>query len=295
LKCKLVALRKLFLEREELQKQYKKENHTLQTKYEEIYKPIYDKRLKLVEGSIEVNPEDVATEAPKVNILDIKAVSYIEKGIPSFWCNSISNCYQFKPLINTNDKKILNHLKDIRVVYLENNNFSLQFHFDINEFFEHDILEKTFFINPITMIISKIVSTTIQWKNEDLNPTIEKKKKKLKKKNEIKTITKIEEIASFFNFFMNYEYDENKIKNTKKNEEDMDEDDEEEEEEDMLEVMEDEYDLGLFLKDDFIPFALEYYLGINPEEAEDDGEDEELDDEEEEDIPQKKSNKHSKK
>jgi len=244
-------------------------------KYEEMYKPLYDKRLKVVEGSEEVKGEDISAEASKVNISDLNA-SNSEKGIPDFWGLAISNCYQFKALINNNDRKVLLALRDIRVIYLENNSFTLVFYFDKNDFFDHDTLTKTYRISPQTGTIFKIESTEIQWKSEDINPTIEKKKKKMKKKNEIKTITKVEEVASFFNFFKSYEIKGNKTKEEKK----PTLEEEEEEEENEIDIIEDEYDLGLFVKDDFIPFAIEYYLGINPEEG-DDYEDEEIESEEE--------------
>jgi len=169
-------------------------------------------------------------------------------------------------------------LKDVRVIYLPDNNFTLIFYFTKNDYFDHESLTKTFKVNPATGYVNKIDSTEVQWKSEDLNPTIEKKKKKLKKKNEVKTVTKVEEVASFFNFFKNYEYDENKEKKEKKAE---DKDDEEEEEEDDQQIIDDEYDLGLFVKDDFIPYALEYYLDINPENDED-YEDEEIESDEDE-------------
>jgi hypothetical protein len=115
----------------------------------------------------------------KVQITDLNCTN-AEKGIPDFWGNAIANCYQFKALINQNDRKILHFLRDVRVLYLENNSFSLVFHFEKNDFFDHETLTKTFKVNSISQVIEKIESTEIQWKSDDLNPTIEKKKKKIK-------------------------------------------------------------------------------------------------------------------
>ena len=99
-------------------------------------------------------------------------------------------------------------------------------------------------------------------------------------------MTKVEEVPSFFNFFK--EYDVAKINKDKK-----EEDDEEEEEEDELDIIEEEYDLGLFIKEELIPYAIEYYLGIIKDEGEDEGDFEDFEDEEDEDddIPVKKSSK----
>jgi hypothetical protein len=119
-----------------------------------------------------------------------------------------------------------------------------------------------------------------------LTPLLRKRRRSLRvyltiilEKNEVKTVTKVEEVSSFFNFFKNYEYDETKEKAAKKDQ-DKD-DDEEEEEEDDQQIIDDEYDLGLFVKDDFIPYALEYFLDINPE-GDEDFEDEEIESIEEE-------------
>ena len=62
-----------------------------------------------------------------MNIGDINAASQ-EKGIPDFWNNAVANCFQFKPLVNANDRKILTFLKDVRVIYLPEN-VSLIFEF----------------------------------------------------------------------------------------------------------------------------------------------------------------------
>jgi len=194
-------------------------------------------------------------------------------------------------MVNANDRKILAFLRDVRVIYLPDNNFALAFYFDKNDYFDHESLTRTFKLSITSGFVNKIESTEIQWKSEDLNPTIEKKKKKLKKKNEVKTITKVEEVTSFFNFFKNYELDENKEKDAKKEDEKDEDEDDEEDEEDDQQIIDDEYDLGLFVKDDFIPFALEYYLDINPENEED-FEDEEI--ESEEDVKGGKKGGYSK-
>jgi len=181
LKYKLVALRNLFNEREILSKQFKKEQHALQASYEEKYKPIYFKRGLIVEGKDEVPVEDVTAEASKVGITDVYAASQ-EKGIPNFWGTAIANCFQFKAVVNAKDKLILTFLRDITVTYLPDNGFELVFSFDKNDYFDHETLRRTFKVNPSTGYVNKIESSLIQWKSEDQNPTIEKKKKKLKKK-----------------------------------------------------------------------------------------------------------------
>ena len=48
LKKKLVAIKKLVCERMALEKEFKKEHNKLQYKYEELYKPFYERRQKII-------------------------------------------------------------------------------------------------------------------------------------------------------------------------------------------------------------------------------------------------------
>ena len=188
-------------------------------------------------------------------------------------------------MINKKDEAILKHLKDITLEYKENGDFSLFFHFNTNTYFKHSthILHRHFLLDE-KQNIKKIESSKIEWESEDVNPTVERKKKKLKNKskpNEVKTIVKLEEIPSFFNFFKDYTAPENPNSHThhKKSEDD-------EEEVDENEFIEDEYEIGAFIKDELIPYSLEYYLDLVDEE--DDMEDEEDDDDEDDDQEEKK-------
>ena len=119
-----------------------------------------------------------------------------------------------------------------------------------------------------------------------MNPTIEIKQKKVKNKrtNKVKTITKKEKVPSFFSSFKHFEKKEGE------NKEDKDEEDEDEEGDDL--TIEDEYDLALQFKEEIIPYAIEYYLGIADDEGDDLGnEDEEDEEEEEEEKPKFKGGK----
>ena len=93
---------------------------------------------------------------------------------------------------------------------------------------------------------------------EENNPTIIKKTKKIKnkKKGDTKTVTKYEETESFFNFFKDYDI------NDKSKKEDEDDDEDEEGEMKIEEIIEEEHDLGLFIKEELIPYAVEYYLDV---------------------------------
>jgi len=47
--------------------------------------------------------------------------------------------------------------------------------------------------------------------------------------------------------------------------------------------MEEEYDLGLFIKEELIPYAIEYYLGVIKDEGDDENYEDYEDEEEDED------------
>jgi len=67
----------------------------------------------------------------------------------------------------------------------ENGNFSLNFYFSPNEFFDFPVLTREHILNENDASISKIVSTEITWKSEDLNPTVVRKQKKVKNSKKI--------------------------------------------------------------------------------------------------------------
>ena len=278
LKKKLVAIKKLVVERLNLENEFKKEHNALEHKYEETYKPIYEKRKAIIDGSATPNIEEIKDKLVEVGVKEEDLKEQKEKGIPGFWKKCITNAPEFSTL-SEKDKKILDKLIDVSYTTEENGNFTLIFTFEPNDYFTPEVLKKEFILDK-EYEIKEIKSTKIEWKSDEVNPTIEIKKKKMKNKKtkEIKTVTKKEEVPSFFTSFKDYvkkEEDENKDKD-----EDDDSDEEENEDEDNIE---DQYDLGLEFKEEIIPYAIEYYLNvIDVEEDEDDEEEEEEEDDEEE-------------
>lgn len=168
----------------------------------------------------------------------------------------------------------MKHLTNITADFTDHGDFTLNFYFSQNEFFDANILTRQHQLNPETNSIQKITSTEIQWKSEEANPTIEKKTKKVKNKKtkEVKSVTKTEEVPSFFSFFKSYDVSD------KENKKDGEED---EDEEDEFDIINDEYEVALFIKEELIPYSIEYYLDLNKtdmdglEEDEEDEEDDE--------------------
>jgi nucleosome assembly protein 1-like 1 len=271
LKKKLVAIKKLVVKRLNLENEFKRENNKLEYEYEQKYKPLYEQRRKIVSGEEKPKKEEILN---KLNLVGLKEEDLDkeekEKGIPDFWLKCIENAHDIKDL-NEKDKKILKHLKDVKSEIQENGDFKLIFVFEPNDYFSQTELVKEYKLDE-EFEIKTVTSTQIDWKDDDKNPTIEIKKKKLKnKKNgQIKIVNKKTEVPSFFSGFKNFEKkDKKKIEQNE---------DEEEAEEDEFDI-EDEYDFGTLFKDEIIPFAIEYYLNV----VEDDNDEEEDEDFEEED------------
>ena len=262
-----------------LEKDFKKEHNKLEYKYEQLYKPFYERRQKIIEGEEKPDIEKIREklEELKINEEEAKKENENEKGIPEFWSKVILNNQDI--MVNDKDKEILKKLKLIKCTPEENGNFSLEFFFEPNDYFSNEVLKREFILDE-DYDIKEIKSDEINWKSDEVNPTIEIKQKKVKNKrtNKVKTITKKEKVPSFFSSFKHFEKKEGE------NKEDKDEEDEDEEGDDL--TIEDEYDLALQFKEEIIPYAIEYYLGIAGDE-DDLGEEDEEDEEEEDDDKHK--------
>ena len=288
LKKKLVAIKKLVCERMALEKDFKREHNKLEYKYEQLYKPFYERRQKIVEGEEKPDIEQIKEKLAELKIDEeqAKAEKENEKGIPEFWYKCLENCQDI--MINDKDKNILKKLKLIKCTPEENGNFTLEFFFEPNDYFTNEVLKREFILDE-DYDIKEIKSDEIQWKSDEVNPTIEIKQKKVKNKRtkQIKTVQKKEKIPSFFSSFRNFV----KKEGDKPKDEDKDEDDDEDEGDEM--TIEDEYDQALQFKEEIIPYAIEYYLGIADDGEDDLGgeEDEEDEEEEEEEKPKPKGPK----
>ena len=154
--------------------------------------------------------------------------------------------------------------------------------FTPNEFFENEKLTTRLLYDKDELL--KSVGTEIKWKK---NPTIKKvtKTQKNKRSGQTRTITKEEQLRTFFEIFNDFVPDEEK------------EDDNEQGEEPRLDLFLLEETLNEMSES--VPYALEYYLGIVDDEEDldgDDGEDDEDEDDEDEDDqrhPAKKKGKQA--
>ena len=135
-------------------------------------------------------------------------------------------------------------------------------------------------------VVEKCIGCGIEWQ-AGCDPTKEKKKKKVKQGGKQKTVTTTVKCESFFNFFETVEASEVDAKKASKDD-DSDGDDEENK---IGEQMDHDFDMGNDIKDDIIPLALEYYLGViekdDLDDSDDDG-DAEGDDSDDDPKPKKK-------
>ena len=206
-------------------------------------------------------------------ICDVKEIQNIEKGVSGFWLRAMLANVEIARTIQEKDRAILAYCNDIRLdLHEEGQGFTLTFDFEKNSYFKNESLTKKFIMSRQN-VIEKCEGCQILW-TANSDPTQMKKKKKKnvgggKKKN----ITVTVKCDSFFNFFETIDMDE------KEPSEDKEKDEEMEDEQDVGERMDVDYDLGQAFKDDIIPLALEYYLGVIEQEEEDlSDEDDENDD-----------------
>ncbi|XP_055904638.1 nucleosome assembly protein 1-like 1 [Eupeodes corollae] len=288
---RVVALKNIQLEQLELEAQFYEEVYSLEKKYHEKYQPLFDKRKEIVAGSVdppEQTPkwkesEDLEiTERVKdisLKMKDIKpALSEDVEGIPNFWLTIFRNTEILSEMVQEHDEPLLKKLRDIQIKYVEDkeHSYTLEFHFDKNEYFSNPILTKQYFLKaaieeeyPFSFEgpeIYKCKGCNINWE-KGMNLTVKtiRKKQKHKERGAVRTITKQVPNDSFFNFFKPPEIP----------------DDKSEVDEDSQGILATDFEIGHFLRARIIPKAVLYYTGDIVDDEDDDGD--EYDEEEEED------------
>jgi nucleosome assembly protein 1-like 1 len=181
----------------------------LERKFEPLYAAVCAARRSVVTG--EVDP--VAAGAGGT-----------VKGIPEFWLRAMMHCRSIADFIEEHDVPVLKYLEDVTTGYVGDlAGFRLDFHFAPNPYFENAKLSKVFHIpnfvdgapevegaeknedeeeDEDSLDVKKIDGTEIAWKpGHNVTVKVIKKKTKGKGGKAGKTVTKEEELASFFRFF----------------------------------------------------------------------------------------------
>ncbi|OCH88834.1 NAP-domain-containing protein [Obba rivulosa] len=289
------ALKGVQVKQVELQNQYKRECLELERKYLELQKPLYDRRHAIITGTAKPTPEEIAAgeaqsqkDDPEYSPLPADPTN--TSAIPEFWLTALRNHIGLAEIITDRDAAALKHLTDIRVSYLPTTDakpgFKLRFFFSPNEFFENEMLEKTYLYQEEVgysgdFMYDRAIGTEIKWKEDkDLTKEFEIKKQRNKNTNRTRLVRKARPTESFFNFFSPPVPPSDEAIEAG----DIDEDELEEIEE-KLEI---DYQIGEDIKEKIIPRAVDYFTGKALEfedidEDDDDFEDIESDDDDDED------------
>jgi len=283
------ALKGVQVKQTELQNRYKHECLELEKKYLELQKPLYERRHAIVTGKALATSEEVAAgeaqslkDDPEHPTLPA-GVTSDPSGIPEFWLTALRNYIGLADIITDRDADALKHLLDIRISYIKEGDkpgFKLSFVFSPNDFFENEVLEKTYLYQEEVgysgdFVYDRAIGTEIKWKEEkDLTKEFEIKKQRNKNTNRTRLVRKARPTESFFNFFTPPpSIDEDA---------EIDDDDLEE----IEQKLETDYQIGEDLKEKIIPRAVDYFTGKALEYEvldEDDDDFEDLDEDEDED------------
>ncbi|XP_025956088.2 nucleosome assembly protein 1-like 1 isoform X2 [Dromaius novaehollandiae] len=290
-KRRVNALKNLQVQCAQIEAKFYEEVHELERKYAALYQPLFDKRSEIINAIYEPTEEECEWKADvEEEISEMKEKAKLEeekkdeekedpKGIPEFWLTVFKNVDLLSDMVQEHDEPILKHLKDIKVKFSEAGqpmSFTLEFHFEPNDYFTNEVLTKTYRMrsepddsDPFSFDGPEIMGCTgcqIDWK-KGKNVTLKtiKKKQKHKGRGTVRTVTKTVSNDSFFNFFSPPEVPESG---------DLDDDAEA--------ILAADFEIGHFLRERIVPRSVLYFTGEAIEDDDDDydEEGEEADDEE---------------
>lgn len=203
MRLRVDKLKKINEEREALMKQYLEERTSLERKYEKLSQPFYEKRKNVIEGSLDEEIAQGESSSTDENGEEKDA------GIPQFWACAIHQMPVTQGLVAESDLECLAGIKDIRCVSHENGEgFKLEFEFGPNDFFENEVLTKTYDVPNLLLadepILKNVEGCEIQWKPGKCLTS--KKIQKIqrgtgKNAGQTRTVTKTVRQESFFHFF----------------------------------------------------------------------------------------------
>ncbi|OAD72762.1 hypothetical protein PHYBLDRAFT_89747, partial [Phycomyces blakesleeanus NRRL 1555(-)] len=264
----------------ELEHKFQEEVLALEKKYLELYRPLYEKRAEVISGKYEPTPEQIAI-GEKVDEEDEDEEEDDKKkdeeedekdeedivGIPEFWLTLLKNHPQIAETITESDEEVLKHLVDVRMSYMENPGFKLDFEFSPNAFFTEKILSKVYYYQDHAyggdFVYDHAEGCEIHWnEGKNLTVTVETKKQRHKGTNKTRVVKRTVPADSFFLFFSPPAFPGE--------EEELDE----EEAEGLDAKLEADYEMGEEFKDKIIPRAVDYFTGKALEYEDFEGDDE---------------------
>lgn len=256
------ALKKNQLELISVEAQFNQRVQELNKEFESLFNPLLEKRKAIVAGEHE--PADSECNEPILS--DPDANKHVEqnapadanpsKGVPEFWLEAMSNTVTIGPLLSGHDDEILKYLVNITYnTHVNPNGFTLFFHFDENPYFTDRILKKEFEIqispdsdDPYGYdgpVVTKCMGMPINWcPGKDITKLVATDPETGEK----------HPAESFFHFF------DEKPKQMADINEDLENG-----------AIEDDFNVGLFIRDELIPHAVLYYTGEKEDRYDEDG------------------------
>ena len=283
-KDRIRGLKALQSQQSELEAELEAEILKLEKQWHKRYEPLFKKRAQLIAGEIEPTEEEILAgkkieeENDEEHDEDDEEEEEEEedsdiKGIPDFWLTALKSHPDLSLLITDRDDEALHYLTDIRMDYLEQPGFALNFDFAENPFFTNKTLRKVYYYEDAPAFMGEYTfdhpeGTVIDWKSPEQNLTvrIEKRKQRNKRTQETRTVEKTVETESFFNFFNPPVIDE-----------------ETEDDEELAQLVEQDHQNGEYIKD-MIPRAVLFFTGEAIGYDEDEEDEDDLEDLEDEDF-----------
>jgi nucleosome assembly protein 1-like 1 len=195
---RVAGLKGVQKEHTKLEVAFQEEVLKLEKQYWSKYKPLYEKRAKIINGAAEPTEEEVKAgeqvedddneNAIKNEAPEEEPQNEHLSGIPEFWLSAMKNHVSLAELITDRDEAALKYLTDIRMEYLEKPGFRLIFEFAENEFFTNKLITKTYIYQEESgyggeFIYDHAEGEKIDWKaGKDLTVRVESKKQRNKSK-----------------------------------------------------------------------------------------------------------------
>lgn len=163
---RISALKNIQLKQFAVETKFYAELYELEKKYQLLYQPFMDERKLIVSGEYEPSEEEkelkvvpaASEDDDEINekmqdvSLEIRKnlkTQYPEdiKGVPDFWL-TIFRCTEIlSQMVQETDEAALKKLVDIKIVYNEEPlSYTLEFHFEPNEYFTNRILTKQYYL-----------------------------------------------------------------------------------------------------------------------------------------------------
>lgn len=236
--------------------------YDLERNFQGKHDAVFKKRSEIVNGSYEPENEECNLSGMELE-KNVPAEGQLEgpKGIPNFWLTVLKNVGEVSSMIQEQDEDVLKYLTDIRAFSMPapNLSFQLEFHFAANPYFQNSVLTKTYLMkctpdeeDPFGFEgpeIYKSIGCEIMWNSGKKISDIP-----IMKGN---STTRIFAADSFFNFFSPPELIMNESEDNEK----------------IEAYLENDFEIGHYLKERVVPRAVLYYTGEIDDDISDDGDD----------------------